>query len=573
MKSAYLFHDAFSDPVSDWYQWMKTSLEGMGYFVVVPSFPTPAGQSLSSWQAVVKDAMKKWDEGTIVIGHGAGGAFAMRMVQDAEQPIHGLFLVASYGGKINHAGFDRVNETFFAQPFDFAKIKNNAMVIESFSGQGDPFVPLSASEELANNLGVSNQVIPDGGHVTRADGFTQCVAVLQGIRESMGTLDKSIDPIQDNPEIASIQTPPSFAKANATSPYNSAPTEQARTMYADMSTLVNSNRGSVASSLLSKARQDEAEKKDISPKSTKNIFFILGTVIAIGIALGIAAYILYKNSPANAMPANTPMTSLIMADSHVKIDIAEKTSYAVASAIRATLGKPVDDGMIRDIVYADGTSRASLATVIGILGISAPASFSDQLNDATWMHGEASFAGMTSHFIVIPISHYDSAFSGLRDWEPTMVRDLGIFFGLPDAFIKTTSTTSIFQDAMVQNHPVRALYYHAPVPITLDEPVAQTATPAAQPFTPIPYKQYLKNLKAGSAATATPAVQTPDINFIAPATTPDLPNALLNVPAPYKDGDLMLAYFFLNEHTLVITDSTAIIPQILERYANSQIYK
>ncbi|MDB4984128.1 MAG: hypothetical protein JWM20_307 [Patescibacteria group bacterium] len=597
MKSAYIFHDAFSDPVSEWYAWMKTALEEMGYFVVVPKFPTPAGQSLDSWMAVANAYASKWDEGTIVIGHGAGGAFALRMVEKAAVSIHGLFLVASYAEKIGHAGFDRVNESFFKNPFDWSAIKSHAMVIESFAGGNDPFVPASVSENLAANLGIKSQIIPDGGHVTRADGFTQCVPVLSGIKESMSAIEKTITPEMEVP-VAS----PSPAKGRAgvgfedseqnplpaslTSGGGAEPTTTARTMYQDMSTLVNSNSGSVASSLLNKAREDEAAKESVSPGSTKNLFYIVGAAIAVAVALGIIGYVLYKNSPAGTLPVAAPINSLVLADSHLTIGLDNKTSYALASAIRTALAKPLADASILDIVYAGTGGRAPIKTVLSALGISAPESFGDQLTDPAWMHAAASFNGTTSHFLAIPIGHYDTAFSGLHDWEPTMVRDLGIFFGLPDAYIKTTSGTGSFTNAIVENHPVRALYYHAKAKVTLDEPVAATSAPVAaqtSSFTAVSYKDYLKNLKGeampsshtqggGTVALATETSQAPDINFIAPATTPNIPNALINVPVPYKEGDLMLAYFFINEHTLIVTDSTAIIPQILERYANSQIY-
>jgi predicted alpha/beta hydrolase family esterase len=568
MKTAYIFHDAFSDPVSEWYPWMKISLESLGYFVSVPQFPTPAGQSLASWEAVVKSNIQKWDSDTIIIGHGAGGAFALRMVEKVTQPVHGLFLVASYGGKIGHAGYDRVNETFFEKPFDWSAIKNNAMIIESFSGESDPFVPVTASEELAKNLGVENHTIPSGGHVTHADGFTQCIPVLQGIKESMSALEKTIAPesIQEESPQKSVNhltgqiipqeiTPDQEIK-------NSILPSLAHTMYQDMSHLVNSNKGSVASSLLSKAREDEAVQKSISPKSTQNILYIVGTVIIIGVALGIIGYVLYQNAAVSIAPTTTPISSLILADSHIAVDTSNKTSYALAAKIREVLAKPVQHSSILDIVYTNGISRVSLKSVLTGLGTSAPDTFSDELNDPTFMHGEISDSGIISHFIVIPINHYDSAFTGMHDWEPTLVRDLGIFFGLPDAFIKTLGGTKTFTDVTVQNHPVRALYYHTPAPIDLTETLPTSATPTVtNPVvtTSIKYSDYIKQL------TQPPTVSAPII--------PDLPNPQLTIVSPYKDGDLMLAYFFINEHTLVITDSTSIIPKLLERYANSQIYK
>ena len=568
MKTAYIFHDAFSDPVSEWYPWMKTSLETLGYFVSVPQFPTPAGQSLASWEAVIRSSIQKWDDDTIIIGHGAGGAFALNVLEKVTQPVHGLFLVASYGGKIGHAGYDRVNETFFEKPLDWSKIKNNAMIIESFSGEGDPFVPEPASVELAQNLGIKNQVIPQGGHITHADGFAQCVPVLQGIKESLSALEKTISPEVESSEAPSTrggqrgvsleQIVPKPEQTHPQPPLTEG-AATAHTMYQDMSELVNSNTGSVASSLLSKAREDEAVVKAFSPASTRNILYIMGTVIVIGVVLGIIGYVLYQNAPAPVTPTTAAINSLILADSHVAIDTSNQTSYALAAKIHETLSKPVQNSTILDIVYTNGISRVPLKTVLVKLGISAPDTFSDELNDPTFMHGEISDNGITSHFIVIPINHYDAAFLGMHDWEPTLVRDLGIFFGLPDTFIRSLSSTKLFTDTMIQNHPVRALYYHASAPIDLTESTPSTATPVVAIPTisvPIKYSDYIKQL------TRTPV--TP---------TPDLPNPLLSITSPYKDGDLMLAYFFINEHTLVITDSTDIIPKLLERYANSQIYQ
>jgi predicted alpha/beta hydrolase family esterase len=192
MKTAYIFHDAFCDPTSDWYPWMKTTLEAIGYVVVVPKFPTPAGQSYDSWKVVMKNYLDKFDAETLFIGHGVGGTFALRLAEELSLQIHGLFLVASYAQPIGHIGYDRVNESFTKHDFDWKKIQNNTLTIKVFAGENDPFVHAEATENLAKNLDTTTIVIPAGEHINKASGFTQCIPLVQGIKEGLGEIEKSM---------------------------------------------------------------------------------------------------------------------------------------------------------------------------------------------------------------------------------------------------------------------------------------------------------------------------------------------------------------------------------------------
>ena len=171
------------------------------------------------------------------------------------------------------------------------------------------------------------------------------------------------------------------------------------------------------------------------------------------------------------------------------------------------------------------------------------------------MHGVGNFDGTTSHFLVIPISNYDVAFAGMAKWEPTILRDLGIFMNVPANFLRSQLYKNTFENEVIANQNIRALRYHEPTTVTLSDDSTTVATSLST-----------SDASAGTATaqTATPVI-TPQI--------PDSNNPFVNITTPYTDNDLMLAYFFLNEKTLIITDSASIIPQILARYAGSQIYQ
>ena len=521
MKTAYIFHDAFCDPISDWYPWMKTTLEGMGYVVVVPKFPTPGGQSYESWKAVLRNYLDKFDNETIFVGHGTGGIFALRLLENNPVQIAGTFLVASYAEALGHAGYDRVNETFIKQPFNWEKIKNNTHTIKVFAGENDPFVHTEITEHLAEKLDTTPIIIPGGEHINKASGFTQCVQVLQGIKDGLGELDKSM--VLETPEQNLLDSVPhtlenvstsyqegvaegqgSLEKKFATETLTASPS--VHTMYQDMSRLVNSNDGKITSSLLNKARTEEAAKKINTIKNPINGLYLVGIFAVIIALIGIGMIYITKIAPAQKNSIAPVIVSLLPSDAHEKINISNNADYELNQAIRDTLAKTPETGTITDIYYVRGNLRASFNDVLANLDITnIPESISSEfipagiINRPVFMHGVINLKSQQGHFIVLPVSHYDRAFAGMKDWEPSMFHDLGIFMNIPDTELRTRLDKDTFADELINNKQVR----------TLRDP----------------------------------------------------------------DGKILLAYFFLNEHTVIIVDNLEEIPIILTKSANSQTYQ
>ncbi len=508
MRSAYIFHDAFSDPLSDWYPWMKTTLESQGYVVVVPQFPTPAGQSYESWKAAMKNYLDKFDEQTLFIGHGSGGLFAIRLLDELSIKIAGLFLVASYAEPIGHVGYDRVNETFFKQGLDWDKIKKSALVIDVFAGSDDPFVPKKAIDSLAEKLGETVHYIPDGGHLNRASGFVQAVPIAQGIKENFAQLDKTIEVEEATQSTPSSDTVSLAPEVVSTQPETSIPTPvsgKARTMYQDMSLLVNSKRGSVASSILEHAREEKKVEKARNPLSQQNILYIVGTIIISLAIVAIGGFLLQKYAPTARKPVAQPVVSLLQAEQHANISLSPSTqSFQLEQAIGNALDDAEKQSGITDIFYTNGTSRASFPGILTVLGITTlPEGFSTQFaapssDIPSFMHGSLQTeTGAPGHFLVLRIQNYDSSFDLMREWEPTLFRDTAVFMHVPSATWRSQTTRATFEDVVIANRNMRR------------------------------------------------------------ATI----------------GDRRIAYFFLNERTIIITDQPEIIPALIRRWANSQIYK
>lgn len=557
MKTAYIFHDAFCDPFSEWYPWMKETLESKGYLVIVPKFPSPAGQSYESWKAVMKNYIGTFDSETIIIGHGTGGTFAMRVVQELTQKIQGLFLVASYGEPIGNIGYDRINKTFYEPALDWKKIKDHANIIRVFAGDQDPFVPVTITERLAESLNETIETIPEGGHLGKAAGFTQLIPVASRIFESLSEIDRSIS-IEKNPEVeieqSSVATPTSTITSEesvATQPPSQPvhnPELKAHTMYQDMSHLVNSNKGSVASSLLTKARTDKAIAQAASPASGRNIIYTILSIFLIGASLGIIIFLIQKYAPAPTVQPTPEIPSLIKAEEHKKITFNGEPIFILDQKIRNAYEQPMTDGTIRDIYYVNPGGRASFTDLINALGITnLPTGLTDEFPSSekgmpVFMHGISTKNQVARHFLVIKINNYDVTFSFMKQWERTMLKDLGPLMNISSDFLKTRLGKDVFQDELLQNKNVRTLRYHKSATISLDDSSTSSTTSALD-----------------SISSTVQAVITN--------------NPFANQTAPYQENDLMLAYFFLNEKTLIITDNLEIVPELLKRYANSQIYQ
>jgi len=586
MKTAYIFHDAFCDPNTDWYPWMRTILEQQGYFVVAPKFPTPAGQSYDSWKAVIKSYLDKFDSETIFIGHGIGGTFALRLLEESSVQVHGLFLVASYTEALGHVGYDRVNETFIKHTFDWEKIKNNVLTIKIFAGENDPFVPVSLTNNLAASLETEINTIPQGGHINKASGFTQCVPLAQGIKEGLGEIDKSMVVETEAPAVIEA---PVFVRATDAAflsdtnvSEKSAPTEEKKTgaevgvhtMYQDMTTLVNSNQGKVAASLLGKAHADDAEKKVNQPLTPTNGIYIAGTLAIVLVVLGIGLSLFTKYLPAQKNSPVPIIPSLLQSEFHTNVNISGKQSYEVSQAITTALVQAPQPGGITDVYYTRGSLRASFTDVLDSLDLAddAPTSLAGEFIPAgitdtpVFMHVFASLNGTPAHALILPISHYDKAFSGFKDWEPTLFRDLGVFMNVSPAFLKTKMTKDAFHGEMVSNKNIRVLRYKKPAEIVMEQPIA--------PTTPTPMETPAPTPDAATAVDTPSAETMPLPNFISEGIQAIQENIPTPAPvSPYQENDLMLGYFFLNDHTVIIVDNLALIPELLTRYANSQIYR
>src|SRR3989344_6717840 len=182
MRNIFIFHGTGGNPDGNWFPWLKKELEALDCIVTVPRFPTPNGQSLEAWLKVLDQFKNKINDETIFIGHSLGGLFLLRVLERLEKPIFAAFFVSAPVG-IRPIRFYDSDYSFSGFSFDFEKIKKQAKHFVVFHSDNDPYISLGNGKELASNLGVELNFIPNAGHLNAESGYTEFNKLLEEIKK------------------------------------------------------------------------------------------------------------------------------------------------------------------------------------------------------------------------------------------------------------------------------------------------------------------------------------------------------------------------------------------------------
>lgn len=183
MKTAIIIHGTYGNPNENWFPWLKTELEKIGYEVYVPEFPTPENQNLESWLEVFSDLSKNINSETILIGHSVGASFILSILERQDKPIfRAAFLVSGFLGLLNNEEFDNLNREFVTKKFDWDKVKRGAQEIYMYHSSNDPYVPIEKAYELSANLDIKPIIIENAGHFNEKSGYKEFPKLLLDIK-------------------------------------------------------------------------------------------------------------------------------------------------------------------------------------------------------------------------------------------------------------------------------------------------------------------------------------------------------------------------------------------------------
>jgi predicted alpha/beta hydrolase family esterase len=182
MTEVFLIHGAYGNPEENWFPWLKKELEKLDCWVYAPKFPTPEKQSLENWRKVLERYEQHINGDTIFIGHSAGAAFILSVLETLRQPVKASFLVAGWVGSLGIPRFDSVNATLTGKEFRWHEIRRNCRQFHVYASDNDPYVPLVKTKEMADNLLTQVKLITHAGHFGISNGYRQFEVLLRDIR-------------------------------------------------------------------------------------------------------------------------------------------------------------------------------------------------------------------------------------------------------------------------------------------------------------------------------------------------------------------------------------------------------
>ncbi len=100
--------DYVPENIKHWLGWLKNELDKKGYKIHNPQMPMPWKPDYNKWKRQIKKI--NIDENTTIVGHSAGGAFAVRWLSENKKKIDKLILVAA--GLQKEEGNERLHKLY-----------------------------------------------------------------------------------------------------------------------------------------------------------------------------------------------------------------------------------------------------------------------------------------------------------------------------------------------------------------------------------------------------------------------------------------------------------------------------
>lgn len=202
------------------------------------------------------------------------------------------------------------------------------------------------------------------------------------------------------------------------------------------------------------------------PPSHGLLYGIAGTILLI--AGGVGAYYAYLQYSSNITPA--PVVKQTIA-TPIVFDTEEAvtgTDGTLLQTISASVANPISAGAIRYLSLASSSPNESVFT---LLKPNAPDILLRNVRGQGSVAGVVTVTGTQSPFFILSVSSYSDTFSGMLQWEGSMLKDTNMsalypFYPLQSASSTATksgsSTSSLpqvlapfFHDEVVNNHDTR----------------------------------------------------------------------------------------------------------------------
>ena len=173
-----ILHGIMGKAGENWGQWLHDELLDRSYEVAMPSLSDPNHPTRQKWLAEITNNMQSIKGDTIIVAHSLGVTSALDYLEKTSHPVKGLVSVSGFA---DDYGLELNSYFLKEKTIDFESVNKNVGKAFVFFGDNDPYVPQSSLHKLADDLNVDPVVIPEGGHLNAAVGYTEFPQLLEAV--------------------------------------------------------------------------------------------------------------------------------------------------------------------------------------------------------------------------------------------------------------------------------------------------------------------------------------------------------------------------------------------------------
>jgi hypothetical protein len=253
----------------------------------------------------------------------------------------------------------------------------------------------------------------------------------------------------------------------------------------DMAQMIESDRDGLIKKIIQEEEGHEIEKKNLSPESKKNQFFMLIGILLVTFAASIL-FFFFSNKDVNTVDVEKQFTPLIFTDKNDFVEVLGFNKEKIIQTVNnVAKGDTVKQGGVKGIYLTenkkvinfkrfvevirgnfvfphalDGTSFIDDHFLIGVVNNKIekdPSDSFDTLEPPENLAVADSSSGK-DFFLLLKVRSSTDVFASLRAWENKMFLDLYGLFGLTLSSETSYLLTKDFDNGVVQNRNARILY-------------------------------------------------------------------------------------------------------------------
>lgn len=236
-----------------------------------------------------------------------------------------------------------------------------------------------------------------------------------------------------------------------------------RTYMSDMADAVRANEVSVIKVALAEQNKKTTEElyKKIEGSPSKKVFWFVGGLIFIGVAVYASYFLLQQKEKNSVIEVETKVESIIGSDETSAIILAdnEKLLDKIKSVEKVNSSSGVN-GSIKFVPVSknvDGVEKnLSMYDLSSALSFTAPSSLIRSLGD-TYMIGFYNKDSLSKFFFIFQTKDYEYSYAGMLEWESTLAGDMAPLFNNDSTQDNEWRAGGQWKDIIINNKDARVL--------------------------------------------------------------------------------------------------------------------